>query len=315
MRIAVLGAGAVGAYYGARLAAGGADVHLLARGATLAALREHGLTIEEPERTTRHDLPATDDPAAVGPVDVVLFCVKSFDTATAARLGPLLGPGTAVVSLQNGIGNEAEIAAAVGWPRVVGGSAYILAGFREPGVLVAGGPRRIVIGEWAGGPPSARVTALAEACARGGIEAAVAPDVQAAKWEKFILLVAFSGMTASVRLGLGEIVEAPAARDMLRAIMTEVAAVGRASGVTLADDLVERQMALLLAQDAQATTSLQHDLASGHRMELEALQGALVRLGERHGVATPWTRAAYAILQPWARRNARPPAGRPPIPI
>jgi 2-dehydropantoate 2-reductase len=315
MRVAVFGAGAIGAYYGARLSEGGADVGLIARGAHLAALRDRGLTIIAPERTSRHRLLATGDPAEIGPVDVVLFCVKSYDTeATAARLEPLLHGGTAVVSLQNGVDNEEQIAAAIGWEHVLGGSAYILAGIREPGVITAGGPRRIVFGEWAGGEPSPRLRAILEACERGGIGADAAPDIQVAKWEKFILLAAFSAMTATVRLGLGEIRDAPAARTMLRGLMEEVWTVGRASGVNLPDDVVERQLGLVSGQVPEATSSLYRDLVTGHRMELDALQGAVVRLGRRHGVPTPWMDAAYAILQPWAQRNALPPADRAAIP-
>jgi 2-dehydropantoate 2-reductase len=316
VRVAVLGAGAIGAFYGARMADGGADVTLVARGTHLAGLRDRGLTIVEPERTTEHRLPATGDVTEIGPVDVVLFCVKSYDTdAAAATLAPLVQPGTVVVSLQNGIENVERIAAAVGWDHVVGGSSYILAGVREPGVVTAGGPRRIVIGEWRGGPPSARVRAMADVFGRGGVEAEAAADVQAAKWEKLTLLVAFSAMTATVRLGLGEIAGAPAARAMLRAIMTEVRDVGRAAGTGLPDDVVDRQFDLLVAQDAGAVASLSRDLVIGHRMELDALQGAVVRIGERHGVPTPRTAAAYAILEPWARRNALPPAERAAIPF
>jgi 2-dehydropantoate 2-reductase len=315
MRVAVLGAGAIGSYFGAKLATGGADVTLLARGAHLIALQERGLTIREDGSESHHRVPATDDPADVGPVDAVLFCVKSYDTATAAAgLGPILREGTAVISLQNGVDNEETIADVIGWPHVVGGAAYILAGIPGPGVVAAGGPRRIVVGEWAGGPPSDRVTALVDACHQGGIDATAASDVRAAKWEKFILLAAFSGMSATVRLGLGEIAAAPAARSMLRELMLEVWRVGRAAGVGLGDDIVDRQFALVLGQAPDATASLHHDLVAGRRMELEALQGAVLRIGRHHGIPTPWLAATYAILEPWARRNSRPLAERPRIP-
>ncbi|TAK02435.1 MAG: 2-dehydropantoate 2-reductase [Chloroflexota bacterium] len=316
MKVAVFGAGAVGAFYGARMSEGGADVALIARGAQLAALRTRGLTVITPERTSDHRLLATDDPAEIGPVDVVLFCVKSHDTDEAAvRLEPLLREGTAVVSLQNGIDNEDRIAAAVGWTHVLGGSAYILGEVREPGVVEASGPRRIVFGEWTGGEPTARVRGIVETCRRGGVEAVAATDVRAAKWEKFTLLAAFSAMSAATRLGIGEIRDAPAAREMLLALMAEVWAVGRAEGVALADDLVGRQGALLLSQAPGAAASLRHDLLAGRRMELEALQGVVIELGRRHGIPTPWMAAAYAILQPWARRNALPPAERAPAPV
>jgi 2-dehydropantoate 2-reductase len=315
MKVAVLGAGAIGSFYGARMSEGGADVTLITRGAQLEALRRRGLTIVTPERTSEHRLATTDDPADVGPVDVVLFCVKSYDTeAAAARLGPLIHAETAVVSLQNGIDNEEKLAAAIGWENVLGGAAYILGSVREPGVIEASGPRRIVFGEWTRGEPSARVRAIADVFERGGVDAQPATDVRVAKWEKFTLLVAFSAMSAAVRLGLGEIRDAPAARNMLHALMTEAWRVGRADGVALADDLVDRQDALLMSQAPDASASLRYDLLSGHRMELEALQGVVVRLGQRHGIPTPWMDAAYAILQPWAQRNALSPDERAPLP-
>jgi 2-dehydropantoate 2-reductase len=315
LRVAVFGAGAVGCYYGARLADGGAEVGLVARGRHLEALRSSGLTIVEPEGTTSQRLLATDDPAEIGPVDLVLFTVKSYDTdEAAARLAPLIGETTGVLSLQNGIDNEDRIGAVIGADHVLGGSTYIRAAVREPGVVDASGPRWIVLGELDGRPPSERVHAILEVAQRGRLDLRVVDDVRAAKWEKYTLLVAFSAMTASVRLPIGDIRESPAAAEMLGAIMTEVWSVGRAAGVPLPDDLVERQMALLLGQDDDSNSSLYHDLTTGHRMEIEALQGATIRLGREHGVPTPMTEAAYAILQPWARRNERAAAERAAIP-
>jgi 2-dehydropantoate 2-reductase len=303
LRVAVFGAGAVGAYYGARLADGGADVSLIARGRHLAALLSDGLTVVEPEATRTYRLPAVDDPAEIGPVDVVLFTVKSYDTAEAAtRLGPLLDDGTAVISLQNGIDNEDRIAAVIGMQHVVGGAAYILGAIREPGVVDAAGPRSIVIGELSG-PPTDRVRAIRDVGARAGLEVDLADDIRVALWEKYTLLVAFSAMTGTIRLPIGAIRDAPAARAMLRALMTEVWTVGRSAGVALTDGLVDQEMNRLLSQHDGATTSLYHDLVTGHRMELEALQGAAIRIGREHGVPTPNLDAAYAILQPWALRN------------
>ncbi len=315
MRGAVFGAGGIGAYYGARLADGGADVQLIARGRHLDAMRSNGLTIVTPEETSNRRLPATDDPVEIGPVDVVLFCVKSYDTEeAAARLGPLLHAQTAVVSLQNGIDNEDRIAAAIGWPHVLGGAAYILAAIREPGVVSVSGPRAIVFGEWDGGPPSDRVQAILDVAAVAGLPAEAANDVRVAKWEKYTLLAAFAAISATTRLPIGDIRRAPAAVAMLRAMMTEVRAVGRAIGVVLGDDLVERQLQRLLGQADDATASLYHDLVTGHRMEVEALQGAVVRLGREQSVPTPFLDAAYAILQPWAIRNDRPVGDRLAIP-
>ena len=307
LRVAVFGAGAIGAYYGARLADGGADVALIARGRHLEALQSDGLTLVEPEGTSSHRFLATADPAEIGPVDVVLFCVKSYDTDdAAAHLAPLLHDDTGVISLQNGIDNEERIAEVIGSSHVLGGAAYILAAIREPGVIEAGGPRRIVIGELGGRPRSMRIEAILAVAERARLGVYSVDDVRVAKWEKYTLLVAFSAMTATVRLPIGDIRRAPAAVDMLRAIMTEVRAVGVASGIPLDDDLVARQMALLLSQAEGSTTSLYHDLVTGHRMEIEALQGAAIRLGRAHRVSTPFLDAAYAILEPWAIRNDRP---------
>jgi 2-dehydropantoate 2-reductase len=316
MRMAVFGAGGIGAYYGSRFAAGGVDVHLIARGSHLAALQENGLTIvTDDEGSTTLRLPATADPAEIGPVDFVLFCVKSYDTESAAgRLAPLIREGTGVISLQNGIDNEGRIAAVVGWEHVLGGGAYIFAAIRSPGVVWAGGPRAITVAEWAGGAASPRVTRLLDAAQRAGIDARLVPDIQAAKWEKYVLLAAFSAVSATTRLGLGDIRRSAAAVELLRGLMAEVAAVGRATGVAVPGDIVERQLGLLLGQDDGSTASLYHDLVHGHRMEIEALQGATVRLGQETGVPTPLMSVAYAILQPWALRNDRPPGERLPIP-
>jgi len=304
VRVAVFGAGAVGGYLGSRLAQGGADVSFIARGAHLEAMRERGLTLITPDGD-RSTVPvqATDDPADIGPVDIVLFLVKSYDTeAAAGQLSPLIGEGTGVVSLQNGIDNEERIAAAVGREHVLAGAAYILAAIEAPGV-VRSDRARIVVGEIEPGPPSARVNRFVEVANAGGLEARAAADVRLVKWEKYVLLVAFSAMTASTQLTVGDIRGSEAASGMMRAIIEEACAVARALGVPLADDLADRQHALVLAQADNEGTSLRHDLLTGHRMELEALQGTLRRLGREIGMPTPWTDAVYAILQPWALRN------------
>lgn len=304
-RVAVFGAGAVGSYLGSRFAAAGADVHLVARGAFLEALRTNGLTVVAPDGTsTNMPVQATDDPGSIGPVDYVVFGVKSYDTEAAApRLLPLLGPETAVLSFQNGIDNEAKVAAAVGDDRVIGAAIYILAAIQAPGVIRSGAAR-MVVGELRPARPSERTLRLVELAKAGGVAASAVEDIRIAKWEKYVLLVAFSAVTAATQLTVGDVRRSKAASAMLRAVMQEAWSVGRAIGVPLGDDLVERQHALVLAQADNEGTSLRHDLLTGHRMELEALQGTLSRLGRETGIPTPWTDSAYAVLEPWAIRNA-----------
>jgi len=300
-----MGAGGVGAYLGSRLAIAGADVHLIARGAHLAAMRANGLTIVSPDgaRST-HQVHATDDPGEIGPVDVVLFLVKSYDTDAAARMLPsLIAEQTVVISLQNGIDNEPRIAAAVGDGHVAGGAAYILSAIEAPGV-VRSNEARVVVGETRPGPPSERIERFVEVARRGGVHATASSDVRLTKWQKYVLLVGFSAVTAATQLTVGDIRRSPAASAMLRSIMEEAWLVGRALGVPLADDHVDRSHELVLAQADDEGTSLRHDLLTGHRMELDALQGTLMRLGRETGIPTPSTDAAYAILEPWAIRNS-----------
>src|SRR5438094_1065525 len=239
-RVAVFGAGAVVSSLGSRLATARADVHFIARGAHLQALRERGLTLIGADGINTIPVYATDSPAAIGRVDLVLFCVKSYDTEAAAdQLGPLIGPGTVVLSVQNGIENEAKIAAKVGAEHVLGAATYILASIESPGV-VRSGSARLVMGELHDGPPSERVRSIAELFKSAGIEAVATSDVRLAKWEKYVLLVAFSAVTAATQLTVGDIRGSAAASEMLRAIMHEAWSVGRALGVPLAGDLVDR---------------------------------------------------------------------------
>jgi 2-dehydropantoate 2-reductase len=280
MRICVFGAGGLGGYFGGRLAAAGNEVTLIARGAHLAALRDSGLRVRSVMGDFEARVAATDDPATVGAVDVVLFTVKSYDTDEAARsLRPMLRradgrlPATAVVSLQNGVDNEERIAAASGHEHVVGGVAYILTSIAEPGVVHhVGGPASLVFGEL-DGRRSARVEQLLETCRQAGIKAEVADDIRVALWTKYAFLCALAGMTDAVRLPIGEIRTNPAASEMLSQLIEEGWRVARAEGVALPDDYVERQMAFVEAIEAGGYSSLYHDLVTGHRMELEALHG------------------------------------------
>jgi 2-dehydropantoate 2-reductase len=307
MKIAVMGAGGIGGYFGARLAQGGHDVHFVARGAHLAAIRAAGLRV----RSVRGDfeLPpervdVTDDPSVIGPCEVVLFAVKSYDTVAAAgQLDPLLAAGTAVISLQNGIDNEAKLAARIGDDHVVGGAAFIFAGIAAPGVIRdSGGPARIVFGEL-DGEPTARLETFLVACTESGIEAAIAPDIRAALWSKWAFICAQAGVTAASQLPLGEIRTSPAAWGLFEQVVTEAWRIGRAEGVPLPDDMVEQHMRFAAGLEPEARSSLYDDLAAGRRMELDALLGELARRADLNRVPAPAASALYAVLEPWARRG------------
>jgi 2-dehydropantoate 2-reductase len=304
VKVVVVGAGGVGGYFGGRLAAAGHEVALVARGDHLTALREHGLRVRSVKGDFTVEVPVADDPGAFGPSDVVLFCVKAFHTETAARrLAPALTADTAVVSLQNGVDNEDQIAAVIGDDHVLGGAAFIFSAITEPGVIAhTGGPARIVFGE-RDNRRTPRVEELLAACQDAGIDAAVAPDIGSVLWTKFAFICATAGMTASVRLPLGDIRDSPPAWSMFRAIVGEVVALARLEGVPLDDEVVDAQVEFAAALPAESFSSLHHDLTTGRRMELDALHGSVVRRADRLGLAVPANRAVQAILEPWARRN------------
>jgi 2-dehydropantoate 2-reductase len=304
MKVGVLGTGGVGGYFGGRLARSGTEVRFLARGEHLQALREKGLRVRSTLGDFRLPVHATGVPAEIGPCDYVLFCVKSFDTEeVAGRLGPLIAEGTAVLSLQNGIDNEGKIAAAVGWEHVMGGAAFLFSTIAEPGVIHhTGGPARIVFGEM-DGQRSTRAQRLLELFVRAGVDADLSTDIRSVLWNKFAFICAQAGMTASVRLTIGEIREVPESWAMFRRIVEEVAAVSVAEGVVIGPQAIDRHLAFARELEASSTSSLHYDLTHGRRMELEALHGTLVRLARDHRIAVPMSEAVHAILKPWAVRN------------
>ncbi|MEP6649942.1 MAG: 2-dehydropantoate 2-reductase [Lapillicoccus sp.] len=305
MKVVVVGAGGVGGYFGGRLATAGHEVAMAARGPHLAALQEQGLRVRSVKGDFVVQVPVADDPAAFGPCDVVLLCVKAFDTKSAvAGLGPVLGADTAVVSLQNGVDNEDEIATVVGEEHVVGGAAFIFSTIAEPGVIAhTGGPAKIVFGE-RDNQPSARVERLLAACLDAQIDASIAPDIGAVLWTKLAFICATAGMTASVRRPLGDIRQSPPAWAMFRQIVAEVVELARLEGIPMGDEVVEQQVQFAAGLPAESYSSLHHDLISGRRMELDALHGAVVRRADRFGLPVPACRAVHAILAPWAHRNS-----------
>lgn len=306
MKVAVYGAGGVGGYFGGRLARAGADVHLIARGAHLDALRRDGLRVESVRGDFSVELPATDDPTDIGRCDVVLFTVKSFDTEAAAReLRPLLTDDTAVISLQNGLDNEETLAAEIGREHVMGGVAYIFSTIADPGVIEhTGGPTSFTYGEL-DGRRSDRAERVLTWCDRAeGMDAELSDAIRTDLWEKAAFICAQAGMTAAVRLPLGEIRHHEESWEMYRRIIDEVCRVGRATGAELGDEVVARWMEFADDLGADSYSSLHYDMTHGKPMELDALHGAVVRRGREHDVAVPMNEALYAILRPWARRNS-----------
>src|SRR5262252_856432 len=248
MRIAVFGAGGVGGYFGGRLAQAGADVRFIARGAHLQALREQGLRVRSVTGDFEVRAPATDDPAEVGSCDFVLFCVKTFDTdAAAARLEPLVGEGTAVVSLQNGVENDEKLARAVGEDHVMGGAAFIFAEIAEPGIIVhTGGPASIAFGEL-DGSVSQRAKRLLECCERAGVATELSASIKTVLWAKLAFICAQAGLTAAGRLPSGDIRAAAASWAAFSRLVAEVCAVAEADGNPVPEAAQERALAMAQA--------------------------------------------------------------------
>lgn len=305
MKVAVFGAGGVGGYLGGRLAQVGADVHLIARGEHLAALGSDGLRVESVAGDFEIDLPASDDPAEVGPCDYVLFTVKSYDTEAAADdLEPLLDEGTAVISFQNGPENEDLLAGRIGREHVMGGVANIFSTIGDPGVIEhTGGPAEFVFGEL-DGSRSERAERFLEYCKRAtGVNPKLSTAIDVDIWRKVAFICAQSGTTAAVRLPLGEIRSAPESWATYRRIVEEACAVARAEGVELPDGTVDELVAFAEGLGEDSHSSLHYDMTHGKRMELQGLHGAVLRRADEHGIDAPTIRTVYGILEPWARRN------------
>jgi len=302
MRIAVIGAGGIGAIYGASLAKAGADVIFVARGAHLAAMRERGLKIEG-DRGEMHVSPAhaTDDPSGVGPVDVVLFCVKLWDVESAgAAIRPIVGPKTAVIPLQNGVDAHERLIPVLGREAVMGGTAFVTGSIVAPGVVrQTGAYQRMTFGEL-DGTISPRGKRLAELCAAAGFEGILSPDVLVPLWDKFTMLVPLANVNALTRAPLGKYRADPDSWSLVEGSVHETVAVGRAEGVNLAPDAADKAIALIRSMPDHHMTSMGNDLLRGNRLELPWFAGKVVELGRKHGVATPVNSLVYAALKLYA---------------
>jgi 2-dehydropantoate 2-reductase len=297
MRIAFMGAGGLGGYFGARLKRAGADVHFIARGAHLQAMRSDGLRVEGPEPMHVAKVHATDDPAEVGVVDFVLIGVKLWDTEQALQqVRPMVGPKTALISFQNGVLKDQYLRAAFDPKQIMGGVGYVATTIEAPGVIRQTGPmQRLIFGEF-DGSRSARGEALLAACLAGGINAELSTDILREIWQKYVFLVGLSGTTTTIRKTIGPIRSQPQTRAFLLDVMREVVAVGRAHGVALPQDYAEVRLKLADEVSPDMTSSMHHDLQRGNRLEVRWLSGGVVELGAAKGVATPLNRAIADIL-------------------
>ena len=300
MKILVMGSGGIGGYFGAKLCRAGESVTFIARGAHLEAIRRNGLRIKSAADGEFVVVsPATDDPASGGIADLILFCVKSYDTEAAARaIRPAVGPDTAVLSLQNGVDNEEKIGGIVGPGRVLGGAAYVLATIESPGVIAHSFGGKIAFGE-IDGADTPRARRILDAFQRAAIPVEQSARIRQVLWEKYLFITAQAGMTALTRCPIGVIRAVPETRRMYRLMLEELAAVAKAEGTLLPPQTVDGIMAAADNLGATFTSSLHHDLTHGRRLEIEALHGHAVRLGERHGVPTPVLFSVYAALRPY----------------
>lgn len=299
MRIAVMGSGGLGGLYGGRLAHAGHDVTFIARGAHLAAMKEQGLLLESEGHgdVLVSRVRATDDPGTVGVVDYVLIAVKLWDTEAAVRaIRPMVGPETAVISLQNGVIKDDILRGEFGEDAVIGAVAYVATHLARPGVIrQTGTMQRLVLGEY-DGRRSDRAQRLFDALRQAGIQTDISDDIRRTLWEKYVFLVGLSGTTATMRSTIGPIRENAQTRAFLHDLLKETVAVGRGHGVRLPEDYADDRLAFVDTVPATMTSSMHHDLEKGNKLEVAWLSGGVVQLGRAVNVPAPANRAVWDIL-------------------
>jgi len=301
LKVTFIGAGAVGGFYGALLARQGHDVSFVARGTHLDAIHRQGLRVVGPIGDFTVRVRAESDPARLGPADLVVLAVKTYDNATAIpMIGPLAGPGTTVLTLQNGVDSAEEVAAVAGEAATLGGATYVATAIEAPGLIrQTGTHRRVVFGEYFGaaGAVTDRVRAIEQALLGADIHAEAVPDAKAAIWEKFTYLAPFAAFTGAARLPIGPVWADKFCRALFIDAVEEVARVGRAHGIRLPDDQRSRIEEYVGKLPPSTRSSLLIDLSQGKRIEVDALQGSVVRRGRAVGVPTPIIGALYAVLK------------------
>ena len=300
MKIAIMGAGGVGAYYGGLLAQAGHEVVLIARGAPLLALRERGLRVHSVLGDfTVSPVRATDDPSVAGPADLVIVATKTYHTDEAAQaIRPMITPGTVVISLQNGVDATERIGKVIGKDHLLGGATWLSAAIEAPGVIGQYSQfRRIVLGEL-DGRITTRAEAVAEAFRTTPATVELVSNISQVLWTKFVFISALSALGGLTRVAVGAYRQVPEARALLVEAMSEVAAVAQARGVDMESDIVSKTLAFIDSADPDIKPSIQRDIESGRVSELESMIGVVVRLGRELGVPTPVMRFAYAVLEP-----------------
>ena len=292
-----MGAGSTGGYFGGMLARGGNEVSLIARGQHLESIRANGLKVVRDEDEFAVRCVATDDPSSVGPVDLALLCVKTYQNDIALPLmKPLVGPATTVLCLQNGIDSYLSAAEILGTDSVLPGAAFIEAGMLEPGTIKQTGSLvRIILGE-TNGEASQRCHAIRDIFTAAGVPAEVLTDITAGLWGKFLFIATMAGVTSLARATLAELMPQPHWRKVVLACLEEIDAVGRAGGVALHPDMVANTVSYIEEHLADLQASMHTDLMAGRPLELEALNGAVIRAGLVYGIATPINDVIYAML-------------------
>ncbi|MFQ6016348.1 MAG: 2-dehydropantoate 2-reductase [Anaerolineae bacterium] len=299
MKIAIMGTGGVGGYYGGLLAKAGEDVTFIARGEHLRAIRERGLQVKSIHGDfTISPARATDDPAEVGPVELVLFCVKTYHTDEAGpAIVPMVGEDTTVLSLQNGIDNQEKLARFVEEKAVLGGATWIESAISEPGVIRQGSQfRRIAFGEL-DGSVTPRAERILETLQKTGADVTLSTEIMKVLWTKFLFICGISGITSVTRSPVADVLNCPETRELFIEAMREIENLARVKGIQLDEDAVEKSLALIEGAPPTLKSSMQRDLERGSRLELEALNGTVVRLGQELGVPTPVNRCIYACLK------------------
>jgi 2-dehydropantoate 2-reductase len=299
MRIAAMAAGAVGGYFGARMADAGHDVFFIARGAHLEAIKKNGLRIESVHGDLHLQKPnVTDDPSKVGPVDIVLFAVKLWDTEQAAEAArPLMGPESRLITFQNGVDSVERISAILGADRTVGGATYIATTIAAPGVIKHTSQfAKMAVGR-PDKKPDAKLQAFVDAAKAAKLDINLSSDIERELWQKFIFLTAMAGSTAALRSSIGPIRADPELCAFFRALMEEAFAVGKAKRVALDPAYIDERMAFLTNIEPGIKASMAHDLERGNRLELDWLAGKVRALGRQYGIPTPASDTVYTVLK------------------